>query len=123
MIRPVAFMIAFFENLCRMTMPILQTGIPAFIPTIKSGLARISQPSDHCMHRSQPFILFQCYFFLFFCIHSVVSLFLESNFLSAPPGDWILVSLLARDLPAQVSPALDFLVQASPAQALARFWM
>ena len=36
------------------------------------------------MHRSQPFMLFQCYFFLFFCRHSVVSLFLESNFLSAP---------------------------------------
>ena len=34
------------------------------------------------MHRSQPFILFQRYFFLFFRIHSVVSLFSESNFLS-----------------------------------------
>ena len=74
----------FFGNLCRMTMPILQTVIPAFITMVKSGLVRISQPSDHCMQRSQPFKLFQCYFFLFFYIHSAVSLFSESNFLSAP---------------------------------------
>lgn len=41
MIRPVAFMIAFVGNLCRMTMPILQVSIPAFIPTVKSGFAHI----------------------------------------------------------------------------------
>lgn len=35
MIRSVALMIAFFGNLFRMNMPILQTGIPAFIPTVK----------------------------------------------------------------------------------------
>ena len=85
MIRRVAFMIAFFGNLCRMTMPVLQTGIPAFIPTVKGRLAWISQPSDYCMHRYQPFIRFQRYFILFLRIHSVVSLFSESNFLPAPP--------------------------------------
>ena len=36
---------------------------------------------------------------------------------------WIFVSSIAGDLPVQVSPALDFLVQASPAQVLARFWI
>ena len=90
MIRHVAFMIVFFGNLYHMTMPILQSGVPAFIPMVKSGLAWISQPSDHCMHRSQPFILFQLNFFLFFRIHSVVSLFSESNFLSAPDPQGIL---------------------------------
>lgn len=45
----------------------------------------------YCMHRSQLFIRFQCYFFLFFCIHSVVSLFSESNFLSVPPSHKTLV--------------------------------
>ena len=45
----------------------------------------------------------------------LVSFFLDSY--------WILVSLIVWDLPVQVSPALDFLVQASPAQVLARFWM
>ena len=45
----------------------------------------------------------------------LVSFFLDSY--------WILVSLIAWDLPVQVSPALDFPIQVSPAQASARFWM
>ena len=71
MIRCVAFMIGFFGNLCCMTMPTLQSGVPAFIPTVKGGLARISQPSDYRIYRSQPLILFQRNFFLFFRIHFV----------------------------------------------------
>ena len=65
-------------------MIILESDISTFIPSVKGRFARVSQSLNDRMYRSQSGVLFQCGFFLFFRIHSVVSFLWSPTFCPHP---------------------------------------
>ena len=85
MIRRVAFMIAFFRESLprdRAYSPVRHSGVH----TTGKGQTRLDIPNVGLLHAQVPTVhMLSAPFFLFFRIHSVVFLFSESNFLSAPP--------------------------------------
>lgn len=85
MIRRVAFMIAFFRESLprdRAYSPVRHSGVH----TTGKGQTRLDIPNVGLLHAQVPTVhTLSAPFFLFFRIHSVVFLFSESNFLSAPP--------------------------------------